>query len=342
MPQTQTQTWEQIRSPALAGQSRAEVALVKPGQADLSRLDRPRISGAMSMDAAYMLLEYYARWKEEEWLTISALWAAHTWFRGLDEKLLFEATPRLTVVAPPESGKTRIGRLIRGISWRPTPLARGVVTAEGVREALKENRTVFLDEAHRIFGDAGTRRVDLQAILTGGYTPEGGALNARGGKYNPADDFGPVALLAQPSLVSARAQDAIGDLIGRSFMILPEHTAEPIPDLGSAYREQSALVARALEIWAQDCRPESGILEPVHTIPEGLSSRKREIALPLLAIADRAVDPDLTADGGMDLRWAIKARRAVEVMLLRRDEARVIGQLKRQVEAMAALQAAGA
>jgi hypothetical protein len=249
------------------------------------------------------------------------LWAAHTWFRKIDGSLAFDCSPRWLAIAPPESGKTRIARILRALSYEPTPLVRGVVTAPGVREALKEDKTLFLDEAHRLFG-RGHAKEELQAILTGGYTPDGGSLNGRGG-YNPADDFGPVALCAQPAIMT-QTNGYLEDLFTRAFIIYPQHwTPGPgeaqIPDLDNEFTYRCEKATDKLALWAAEHRT-MGKLAPLYGVPDSLSSRNREIASTLIAVADRAVNPELTEEDEEFYKWPMIARRATERMLTGRGD----------------------
>ena len=151
---------------ALAGSGRWTVAYGAGLLTCLPRRPEPP-EAAFILDHIREVLRYWARWPSQHALAIATLWVAHTWFVNIDGVLLFPATPRFLIIAAKSCGKTLIERIMAAMSREPVGPAVGVVTAHGVRNALKAHKTVFLDEAHRIFLG---RRYDLQGILTGGYT----------------------------------------------------------------------------------------------------------------------------------------------------------------------------
>lgn len=297
------------------------------------------MNGAAILDLVHMIHEYYGRWKYPEWTDVATLWCAHTWFRDMDGQLMFDSSGRLGYVAPPGSGKSRLMRTTRAMSCNPTKLVSTDVTAPGVRMALHNGMTVFLDEFHRTVG-AGRGKEALQSIVTGGYDHEGGSLNGIGG-VNEQGNFGPIAFAAQPRIITG-TQDMVKDIFERSFMILPEAAHDQVPDLDAQFSERTTKAARALELWAAEERPyaaEDGKFWPVHEVPSTLRNRARQIAMPLLAVADRAVDPKLTEGDGLDLRWATRARESVQAVLLgvgspKRVMAEVEEEFRKMQEAM--------
>lgn len=292
------------------------------GGFDLSSIGKPEpFEAAYILDHVREVLLYWARWPSEHALTIATLWVAHTWFVNIDGMLLFPATPRFLLIAAKSCGKTRIERIMAAMSRDPVGPAVGVVTAPGVRNAIKKHKTVFLDEAHRIFLG---RRYDLQGILTGGYTPGSVTLNGIGGTDNDESVFGPVCIGAQPKLLDSRFSEEIEDLFERSFIIRPEKAARDdiIPQLDAEFEMNAENASKMLALWAAAETLDQEKLYSIHAMNPDLSSRGHEISIALCAVADRA--PDYRYEEGTPeyLRWSIAAREATCGLLLGTDDGR--------------------
>lgn len=280
-------------------------------------------TGQKALDLSYAMLHKWSRLSETE-KVVTALWIAHTWFTDGKEKprLVFRATPRWLAIAPPSHGKTRVMEIMQSLSHSPTGIVNAPVTAPGVKEALSLGGTVFLDEIHRQFG-RGRGHLDLQAILTGGYTNKGGSLNAYGGK-NEQSVFGPIALGARPALETGTGEE-LDDIFQRSFIIRPEQSFDDIPDLDADFEEIVPTALKWLEDWAGLERPQptrddpKPCLWPIYQVNPRLKGRPKQIASTLLAVADRADQDD---QGRTDLRWPLRARKAVDQMLLGGDSDR--------------------
>jgi hypothetical protein len=277
------------------------------------------LNTARILDITRRILAYWGRWDNEAWLDVSTLWIASTWFADENQRLLFTAHPRLFAIAPKGSGKTRYMKLVRALSRNPTGIVKAPVTAPGVREALLGGRTVFLDELHRQIG-TGRAHADLQSVISA-YEADTGSLNARGG-YNEQSIFGPMMLAAQPVIMTATS-GLVDDLFERSFILAPGRSRDKIPDLNQEFEFAVEPMRKIFQLWGESVRPgpdDDRHLWPVHSMPERLDSRMREISQPLLAVADRAVDPDVIDAKGEDLRWAIAGRAAVQNVLLGHGE----------------------
>lgn len=281
--------------------------------------------GARALDYNYKILNHYARWNSPGEIAVIAAWIMHTWCdyagsgtNGGNGKLAFAATPRLMLIGEQNTGKSRKEALIRALVRDPTGRISGVVTAPGVRNVLNLGQTVILDEAHRIFMN-GTAKMDLQGIIAGGYVHDGVSLTGYKGK-DEQSIFGPIVLAAKPEIITM-TNDMLTDLFSRAFMIYTkawEPTPEDpeIPDLGEDFEQYTEEARRLTAAWAAYQRPPaSRKLWAIHSIPEELSTRNREIAQPLFAVADRCYDPEMTRDGGVDLRWAIAMRDSVMQIL---------------------------
>jgi len=275
------------------------------------------------------VLTTYARFEKPEHVYVTALWIASTWFVEPTEKgvlnghMMFEAHPRLFVIAEKGSGKNRLMKIVRNLVRNPTVLGTGNVTSYGVRDAFEDGMTVFIDEYHKRVG-SGQKQLDLQELVLA-YSRESGSIDGRGGKYNEHNTFGPLMLAAQPSIKTGMKGEALADLFERSFIItMPKWTDrdDPIPDLDDVFESKCEDLRVAMELWAAGLYETLGyqsqrkIYSPIHDIPDNLTGRKREISLPLLFVADIAVNPNTIAEKGRDTEWAEYARNAVQVVLL--------------------------
>lgn len=302
---------------ALVTPTNREVAVVNGmdlATGNIASTNYATISGADMLDRTVQVLGTYAKWPKPEDIVVTALLVAGTHFVDNDGLLVFPDWARWLAVAPRESGKSRMLKLIMAMSRDSFgPLDGGDVTSKGIRNALDQHMTIGLDEAHLALGAA--RGYDsLKSVLLH-YQNGGGSATGVGGisEYNT---FGPVFMAAQPSLMTG-TKDRLLDLFTRCFVIFPEYTDEEIPDLDNLFKARAEFVEWGLSRWAAQERPGYGqYLEPVFPVSKRLKSRKREIAKPLLAIADHAEDlrhPEGTADRN---RWSIIARNAVNELLL--------------------------
>jgi hypothetical protein len=315
-----TQDMEPQRERELPKARVVNIAPVDMGDRD----NAPLTDSALILDIAHTVLTHYARFQSPEHADIATLWLASTWMVDTADRLLFPAHPRLFMIADKGSGKTRIMKITRAMSRNPTGIVKAPVTAPGLKEALDSGMTVFLDEVDRQIG-RGMGHLDVQSVISA-YESDTGSLNARGG-YNEQNLYGPMMLAAKPRIVNGTG-GYIEDLFERSFIITPDRWADPndpIPDLDEMFAEITGKIPTAFKIWAeavrwQMARDHQKQLWPIHTVPKALTARQREISLALLAVADRAVSPDVLAEHGQDIRWAKRARNAVQKVLLGRAE----------------------
>ena len=306
-------------------------AAIVPYKADLSSVGRREPDGARALDFTAAVLDYYAAWEDPLEVKAVAAWIGHTWFdeagrgaNGGNGVLAFNATPRLMLIGEVGSGKSRKETLIRSMVRNPTGRVSGVVTSYGVRNALSKGQVVILDEAQRIFS-GGYRREDLQGIIAGGYVFDGVSLNGRKGEGEQSI-FGPVCLAAQPRILD-QTGDMLEDLFTRAFLIFCEKHEEEIPDLDDVFTHRAGIARRELALWAAAERTGEKLWN-VHTIPGILKARDREITIPLLAVADRAVTPG----DERDIRWAVLVREAAVQLLT--GSSRQQGDVSAELESM--------
>jgi hypothetical protein len=288
------------------------------------RENAPLTDSAMLLDISHTVLTHYARFQTPAHADIATLWLASTWMADEQDRLLFAAHPRLFMIAPMGSGKTRIMKVIRALSRNSTGIVKAPVTAPGLKEALDAGCTVFLDEIDRQVG-RGMGHLDVQSLISA-YEADTGSLNARGG-YNEQNIFGPMMLASKPRILS-NTSGYVDDLFERSFILTPEKhndPNDPIPDLDDLFMDVTSKIPTAFKIWSEAVRwklanDQKTKLWPIHSVPKALTARQREISLPLLAVADRAVSPDVIVEHGNDLRWAKRGRDAVQKVLLGRAD----------------------
>lgn len=283
----------------------------------------PAIPAARLLSQMSNVYQYWARYKTQAERDVLALWAASTWFASADGRLLFNEHPRVIWLADPESGKTRGMKLTRAMSRNPTAIGKGRITAPGVREALENGMTVFIDEYDRRVG-RGMRNEELQELV-GAYEAETGSIDGSGG-YDEHPIFGPMMIGAKPRLRTG-TQGYLEDLFTRAFILTPEkyeNPRDPIPELDEDFDEVVTPIPIILERWTAALRkdlyanakvPAKAKFRPIHDIPAEFTARQRDLVKPLLAVADRAVDPDWVAEHGSDVRWAKRGRAAVRELL---------------------------
>lgn len=325
-----------------------QVAIMPNGGLDLGRRNDDTIDGARTLDLIASLLKWYGRWPNDESLIIATLFVAALHFVDDSEpgRLVFDAIARLMFIAPKGSGKTRMMRVLRALAHRPTGIIVPPTTAPGLKEALANGKVPFVDELQRIFG-RGTANQAIQGLLTGGYTQDSGTLNARGGE-NAQNVFGAWVLGARPSIITATRgagntdeDGPLADLFERSFIITPKRSYDKsIPDLDGDFQNLTRVFNELLELWGAQERPvptdedDHPKLWPIHTMPESLTGRQREISMALCAVADRAVAHD--PNDPNPIRWSIWAREATEKMLVGHgnDGAEILADIERKMKAM--------
>lgn len=289
----------------------------------LVRETRTRINGARVLDMIDKVLDYYARWESDEVRWATAIWIAMTHFTDDEGKLALPAAPIWMAIAPPKCGKSRMLTLIAELA-RDAQLLAGVITAPVVRNMKDKHMVPIFDEAHRIF-KSGLAMQDLQALITSGYTEQAKSGNAKGG-LNLQSNFGPVAMGAQPYIQNSTNADMLEDVFTRSYIVFPKRSKDKIPQLDETFYQGVEFAQKALAYWgAQNAPEEMGKkLWPLFDVPEELTDRNYEIAVPLLAVADRAEDirEEISEDelGDEDIeqyryRWASRARRSALEML---------------------------
>jgi hypothetical protein len=301
-------------------------------------MDVPEMDSSTLLNYICQVLGQYARFEKPEHIITIALWAASTWFveptaTGMDNgKLMFEAHPRLMLIAEKSSGKNRVMKILRRLVRNPSIIGTGVVTSYGVRNELSAGRTVFLDEYHKRVGSTGKKQSDLQEDVLA-YSREAGSIDGRGGAVNEQSLFGAIVIAAQPSIRHGLQGEALDDLFDRCFIIpMPHHTdpKDRIPHLDEEFERKCKDLHDCLELWgAALYEGMAGQMSkkylPIHPMPENLyasSARLMEISEVLAAVADRAINPDVMeanreATGvASDTEWAKKCRNAVQVVKL--------------------------
>jgi hypothetical protein len=213
-------------------------------------------------------------------------------------------------------------KIIKELVRNPTAIGAGVVTSYGVRNAIEAGRTVIIDEYHKRVGVRGNAQSELQQMVLA-YSSDEGSIDGQNGAYNEHVIFGPMVLAAQPQIEEGIVGQAVQDQLQRGFIIrMAEHNDpdDVIPDLDDAFYATCKDLHDALELFAAGIYETLGSSRkryaPIHTVPRSLTSRMREISLPLLFVSDVAVNPDTVAAEGRDTEWAEMTRNAVQTVLL--------------------------
>jgi hypothetical protein len=289
------------------------------GGLDLRHARKDIPNGARYLDLARLFLGNYIRWPDPESLDIAALYVAATHFVDDDGDPLFNAWPRFFLIGRKGSGKTRAMKVMRGLTREPTIVAWRY-TFPGVRDQLHNHKVPVLDELHHAIGGLrGTKNEALLSVILGSYSAEGGSLDGIG-NANERQAFGPMILGAQPQIIT-QTNDGLTDLFERSFMVTMEKAYENLPEIDDQFAILGENFNNLLDVWAAYERPiptnlnKKPKLWPIHSLPDELTDRAAEISTPLLAVADRAVDPDVVEQNGHDIRWALIAREAVVKVL---------------------------
>jgi hypothetical protein len=317
------------------------------GGLDLRHANKREPNGAEFLFITRRILAHWARWpgqsteNDPSWvLDLATLYVALTHFVNDENEPLFNAIPHFMVIAEKGSGKTRAMKVMRSLV-RDSTIIASRYTMPGIRDALHAGKTPFLDEAQRAFG-RGTANQAIQSILASSYSADSGTLDGIGG-LNEREAFGSMILAAQPKIVT-NTNDNLDDLFERSVMVEWEKSFDDIPELDNQFLTLTEAFRNVLSVWglSQSPRPTRENKKPklfaIHSMPDELSARSAEIANPLLAVADRAQNPEIAANDptGYDYRWAITAREAVVQAFKGHgsDPSTVVSDVKSQLEAM--------
>jgi hypothetical protein len=302
----------------------------------------PQLNPAKVLDHIDDVLRYYSRWDNVHQRRIAALWTASTWFADKNGQMLFNAHPRLFFIDEKNSGKTQAMMITRAMSRNPTDIITDT-TAYGLRDALNAGQTVFLDEIDRKI-TSGRANQQIQSYIAA-YKPGMSSLNGREGGNNQRGTFGPMVLAAKPR-IRFTGGEWIEDLFERSLIVAPGKYANPldhVPELDEDFEYVTHAVSRVLEVWTaqtykdlqektlNDAIAKYGLdpktdeggrmlsriitkakYHPIHTVPDELTARMRELASAILVPADYAVD----TTGEDPYRWAKWGREAVQNVLL--------------------------
>lgn len=305
------------------------------------------IDGADLLFETAAVLAYYARWNSRAELLLTATWIAGTHWRTATGDPAFRVFPIWGVVGDKDSGKTRKQELIQALAYHPSDI-ESFPTEFAVREMLSHNYTTIIDELHQMVGNGnGMRRA--QTLIRSAYKMGAGSAHAKGGGLNQNKIFTPVAVAFLPRFLT-HTNGFVEDMVDRMMpLVVSEQSADKIPEQDNDYELITSNLANRLAAWgAQQMvfpTPENKhpTLWPIHTVPEELSSRKRELANFYFAVADRAVSPEVVAEFGSDTRWAIMIREAVleQVNGVSDDPAEAVVQVQAKLEELGILKLKG-
>ena len=284
------------------------------GALDLRHANKHMPEGARFLDITHLILGHYARFPNRWVQDLATIYTALTHFTDDEGAPVFSAIPHWLIVGSHGSGKTRAAKVMRAMMREPTGIAVRY-TMPGVRNALNNHQVPFLDELQRYFV-TGRSYQDLQAIIAGSYSEESTTLDGIGGGPNDRDAYGPMVLIGQPRLIT-NTGDTLDDLLERSIVVPWEKSYDDIPELDDEFHNLTDGVRNLLSLWGAAERPipnqqnKTPKLWPIHGVPAELQARAAEIAKAPLAVADRAVNPEIVQQNGNDIRWALRAREAI-------------------------------
>jgi hypothetical protein len=248
------------------------------------------ITGADWLDYMRQFYARYVYWPSPAALDAAVLWAAHTYARDPDWRLIWSATPRLFMLSSkPASGKSTVLRLLArtcprvgGIDGEPTEY--GLILSIGA-----EQPTLLIDEADVLLG-GGSRKAGVRTIILNGYTPDGSKLRERRGKVERVRLFAPLAM-AGLDVIEKTMSENVATILSRGLIIrmAPAPAGGQPADLDED-EDQVAETVRRIRIagtawtltnrdWLRAYRPDAA---------EGATGRWRQIWRPLLTMADGA------------------------------------------------------
>ena len=216
---------------------------------------------------------------------VAASWVLHTW--TLDAACF---TPRLVVKSPTKRcGKSLLLEVLDALAARAITAAN--ISSAVLFRAIEAFRpSLLVDEADSFLGDDEA----LRGVLNAGFRYDGLVLRCDGDDLEPRAFrcFAPVAIAAIGVLPAT--------LVDRAFTIemARKGRAEKVARFDRRARSRLAPLRPRLARWAKDALEE--LREAAPEVPEALNDRQRDIAEPLIAIADQA--------GG---EWPEKVREAI-------------------------------
>lgn len=137
---------------------------------------------ALVLDEVNAAIKRYVHFASERQAWAVTLWAAHT---HLVEH--FDVTPRLAIRAPSkQSGKTRLMEVLREIvarGWHITGPSAAVL----YRKIAKQQPTILLDEADRLFGKREEDTADVLQVINAGHAQGSMVPRVVGAKHDLVD-----------------------------------------------------------------------------------------------------------------------------------------------------------
>jgi hypothetical protein len=269
-----------VKTGTIATKEQAEAA-ARPAVS----LARQGIDGAKVLDFVHAYFGHWCAYPSDEDLDTNVLWAGHAKARDDDNKPIWWATPRLIITATRRnSGKSRAEDLMCLLDGTQRLSS---CTPRALTDAFTEGHIVALDEAHLVFG-AGTRSVQLQTDLNGGYTRLGAAGVAR----KKLSTFGPVMIAGKTQLMTTGA-DSLNDLISRSIIVQMHPSTRPVRPIGRQTITFGEKAGQVLTAWTAENR--SLLVEAEEELGQewydaGIinsddDARQAEIRRPLAAVA---------------------------------------------------------
>jgi putative DNA primase/helicase len=260
---------------------------------DVEPAAEPQDTGTLLHDLAEMFQRYLVL--PSGAAEVLAAWAMHTWVPETSHY-----TPRLVVTSPTKRcGKTLVLELLEATAARA--ILSASLTAAVLYRAIEAFRpTLLVDEADTFLSE----NEELRGVINAGYKASGTVLRCVGDEHEPQRFrcFAPIAIAAIGNVPAT--------VVDRAFAIKMSRKGkgEKVERLDRQARASLATFPPRLARWAEDHR--GALEELVVDAPESLNDRQREIAEPLLMVAELA--------GG---EWPAKVRDAIITVCGASDDA---------------------
>jgi hypothetical protein len=233
---------------------------------------------ATALDQTRSFVERFVKASDSH-LDVITLWAAHTHAVDVNQKLLFDTTPRLALLSDePGSGKTRVLDLLK-LLGRNAEISTDVTAASLFHATSEAHETVLLDEIDVLFG-RGEAKATVRSIINSGYKRNGTVPRATK-RFNV---FAPLALAGLGNVFTTA--ESLRPTRSRCIIVrmVKKPGAEPLRS-----REHDRIGARIredLNTWVGVRLGEITSAWP--ELPNGIEDRLAEVWEPLFMVAQAA------------------------------------------------------
>jgi hypothetical protein len=251
-------------------------------------------------------LDYFVNWPNADTRRTVALWVLHSHVRNENGTMVWQSSPRLWFQSKePGSGKSWAMKIASFMTPKRAYLTEA--TDALIVAAVKEHKTIFLDETDILFG-RGSRHAKTKAIVNDGYTPDGSTGMVRNGQMMEIPTFGALSLAGLEALEYG-TNGAMTALLTRTIRIRMKKAKGNFvaPRLDKKNRAILAGITELCQEWTS--RYLDVMENHVPDMPDEIGTRLAELWEPLLTIAD-IVDAEIPDDDPAKGTWPEIARNA--------------------------------